>query len=78
LAELAKELGCSQAQLVLAWAIANKDVTTAILGFSRVEQIDENIGALKVLKKWNKEIEDKIEALLGNTPAREIDFKSFG
>ena len=37
LEELAKELGCTQAQLALAWTIANKDVSTAILGFSRVE-----------------------------------------
>lgn len=36
LGELAKELGYSQAQLCLAWAIANTDVSVAILGFSRV------------------------------------------
>ena len=36
LAALAKELDCTQAQLALAWAIANKDVSTALCGFSRV------------------------------------------
>jgi len=53
----------------LAWVIANKDVSTAILGFSRLEQIDENIKALDVYAKWNKDIEDRIEAFLGNTVA---------
>jgi len=37
LAAYAKELGFTQAQLALAWAIANKDVTTALLGFTRIE-----------------------------------------
>ena len=62
----------------MAWAIANKDVSTALLGFSRLEQIDENMKALDVLKKWNKEIEEKVEALLGNSPPKEMDFKTFG
>jgi aryl-alcohol dehydrogenase-like predicted oxidoreductase len=35
LGDLAKELGVTQAQLALAWSIATKDTSTAILGFSR-------------------------------------------
>ena len=35
LADFAKEVGCSQAQLCLLWAISNKDVTTCILGASK-------------------------------------------
>jgi len=37
LAALAKELGCTMAQLALAWAIANKDVSVALLGFTKIE-----------------------------------------
>jgi aryl-alcohol dehydrogenase-like predicted oxidoreductase len=37
LGELAKELGYTQAQLALAWVIGNTDISTAILGFSRLE-----------------------------------------
>lgn len=33
---IAKDLGFTQAQLALAWAIANKDVSTCILGFTRL------------------------------------------
>lgn len=36
LGSLAAEIGYTQAQLALAWAIATKDTSTAILGFSRV------------------------------------------
>jgi len=36
LGALAKEVGYTQAQLAIAWAIANKDVSTCILGFTRI------------------------------------------
>lgn len=39
MSKIAKEVGCTQAQLSLAWAIANTDVSTAILGASKVSQI---------------------------------------
>lgn len=48
--EIAKEVGFTQAQLALAWSIATKDTSTAILGFSRLSQIDENMGAIKLLE----------------------------
>ncbi len=76
-AEVAKELGYSQAQLALAWALVSKDVSTILIGFSRLEQLDENIKALELAKKWNKEIEEKAEAALGNQPELKINFKSF-
>ena len=37
LATFAGELGCTQAQLALAWDIANKDVSVALLGFTKIE-----------------------------------------
>lgn len=40
MAKIAKDIGCTQAQLALAWAIANTDVSTAILGASKVSQIE--------------------------------------
>lgn len=56
------------AQLALGWAICNKDVSVALLGFSRLSQIDENLQALKVLDIWTQEIEDELEKILDNTP----------
>jgi voltage-dependent potassium channel beta subunit len=63
LGELAKELGFTQAQLAIAWTVANTDVSTCLLGFSRLEQIDENLKALELYYKWNQEIENKVEAI---------------
>jgi hypothetical protein len=45
------------------------------LGFSRLEQIDENLKCLELYAKWNKEIEDKCEKLLANTPDTDVNFR---
>ena len=44
--DLAKELDCSMAQLAMAWVISNPDVSTAITGASRVEQLKDTIKSL--------------------------------
>ena len=46
LAEIAAELGCSTAQLAIAWINRNPRVSTVILGASRIEQLHDNLGAV--------------------------------
>lgn len=77
LAEIAAELGYTQAQLALAWVLASTDVSTLIIGFSKLEQLEENIKALELYGKWNKELEARIEALLGNAVETRLDFRQF-
>lgn len=48
LAQVADMLGCSTAQLALAWVLRNDNVAAAIMGASRPEQIIDNVGALEV------------------------------
>lgn len=45
---VAEELGCSRAQLALAWAAAQPGISSVITGATRPEQLAENLGALKV------------------------------
>ncbi len=45
---VADRLGCSRAQLALAWAAAQPGISSVILGATRLEQLDENLGALGV------------------------------
>ncbi len=42
---LAREAGCSLAQLALAWCLRERAVTSAIVGATKVEHLDENLGA---------------------------------
>ena len=59
----------------MAWAIANKDVSTLILGFSKIDYIEENMKALEIYKIWNKELEEQIETLLENGPTPTINYR---
>ena len=45
--EVAEARGQSLAQMALAWVLNNKTVTSAIIGASRVEQIEDSVAALK-------------------------------
>jgi hypothetical protein len=47
------------------------------LGFSRVQQVDENLGAIALLEKWNKEIESKVSAVIKNTPELELNYRTW-
>jgi voltage-dependent potassium channel beta subunit len=46
---IAEELGCSMAQLSLAWCVKNPHVSTVITGASRASQVVENFAALDVV-----------------------------
>jgi len=76
LEEIAKGLGGTISQLAVAWILRNKDVSTAILGFSSVEQLEENFKAIELYKKFTPEIDNKLEELLGNRPNPGMDWKN--
>lgn len=46
--ELAAELGYSPAELAIAWCLRNPNVSSVILGASRVGQLEQNLRALEV------------------------------
>ncbi|MHB1668883.1 MAG: potassium channel beta subunit family protein [Thiomonas sp.] len=60
---VAKELGCSVAQLALAWVAHNPRVSSVILGASKLAQLHENLGALAVLPKLTTEVLDRMDAV---------------
>jgi len=61
--ELAGERGQSLAQMALAWVLRGGKVTSALIGASRVEQIDDNFAALNRLDFSSEELE-RIETIL--------------
>jgi voltage-dependent potassium channel beta subunit len=64
MAPIAKDLGCTRAQLALAWCLKNPNVSTVITGASRVEQLQENLKALEVEPKLTDEVMKRIDAAL--------------
>ena len=61
LKSLAGELGCSTAQLALAWCTKNRRVSTVITGASRVAQVRENMEALEVAASLDRALMARIE-----------------
>ena len=47
---LARARGQSLAQMALAWVLRQPAITTALIGASKVSQIEDNLGALKHLE----------------------------
>jgi L-glyceraldehyde 3-phosphate reductase len=62
--EIAKRRGQSLAQMALAWTLRDPRVTTAIIGASRPEQVEENARALEGAPLSAGELAE-IEAILG-------------
>ena len=75
--EFADEIGYTQAQLALAWVLVNKDVSTCIIGATKMSQVEDNLGALKLASSWTKEYEDRMIAILGNEPIPRLNFLKF-
>jgi voltage-dependent potassium channel beta subunit len=68
LTALAQSLGVSVAALSIAWVLKNPNVTTAILGATKTQQLNDNLKALEVLPMLNQEMMDKIETIVNNKP----------
>jgi len=71
---LSEKLGCTQAQLALAWCLKNKNVSSVITGASRVGQVVENFQAIAVAAKLTDSIMDEIDTILKNKPTRPKDW----
>ena len=72
LVDLANQLGISMASLAIAWTISNPNVTTAILGATKEEQLTDNLKALDVLKLLTPEVLSTIESILRNKPTMDL------
>ena len=64
LSGLADELGCTTAQLAIAWCARNAHVSTVITGASRVSQVEENLKAAQVIPKLTPDVMARIDSLV--------------
>ncbi len=63
LAAIAAGLGTSLPRMSVAWCLKNPNVSTVILGASRVEQLTENLGAIDLLDKLTPQVMKEIDLL---------------
>jgi aryl-alcohol dehydrogenase-like predicted oxidoreductase len=69
LVPLAREAGLSMAQLAVAWVLQNPNVSSAIIGASRPEQVTENVKAAGV--KLDAALLEQIDEVLGDIVVRD-------
>lgn len=69
---LAKELGTTLPKLAIAWCLKNPNVSTAILGASKPEQLRETLGSAEVVPLLTHEVIDRIEAIVQNKPTQPL------
>ena len=82
LTPIAEEAGLSLAQLAVAWTLQNPNVSTAIIGASRPEQVTENVKAAGVTleEAAMKQIDDVLQGVVESDPAKTVSpsRRSFG
>jgi aryl-alcohol dehydrogenase-like predicted oxidoreductase len=70
--DVAKELDTSLAKLAIAWCAKNPNVSTVILGASKVAQLEETLSAIDVIPLITNEIQERIEKIVDNKPVLRI------
>ena len=74
LGAIAQEIGANTAQLALAWCLKNPNVSTAITGASKPEQVKENMKSIDLLARLDETTMARIEEILQNKPEPDEDF----
>jgi voltage-dependent potassium channel beta subunit len=75
LGDVADDLGCTTAQLALAWCLQNPNVSTVITGASKPHQVEENMEAIAVADQIDEDTMERIESILDNAPASAPNFR---
>ena len=65
---VADELGVSLSRLSIAWVLKNPNVSTAILGASKLDQLKETLKSIEVVPMLTPEIMERIEGIMENKP----------
>jgi aryl-alcohol dehydrogenase-like predicted oxidoreductase len=71
---IADEAGLSLAQLSIAWVLQNSNVSAAIIGASRPEQVTENVKAsgVKLEPEAMKRIDDILDGIIERDPSKTV------
>ena len=75
LASVAEIIGCTTAQLAIAWCLLNPNVSTVITGASKASQVKDNMKAIDIVDKLTTEVVETIEEILDNKPEMPPDLR---
>lgn len=66
--KLSHDLNMSMPQLAICWCLKNKNISTVILGASKLHQLEENLKAPDHVSKLTDEIMEHIDYIMDNKP----------
>ncbi len=75
LASVAEIIGCTTAQLAIAWCLLNPNVSTVITGASKPSQVKDNMKAIEFVDRLTTEVVETIEEILDNKPELATDLR---
>jgi aryl-alcohol dehydrogenase-like predicted oxidoreductase len=69
---VARDVGLSQAQLAVAWVLQNENVSSAIIGATRPEQVRENVAAsgVRLAPEVLARIDEILDPVVERDPAK--------
>jgi voltage-dependent potassium channel beta subunit len=63
LVPIAEKLNVSMSNLAIAWCLLNKNVSTVILGASKLGQLEENLRSMEVLPLLDESIQEELKSV---------------
>jgi aryl-alcohol dehydrogenase-like predicted oxidoreductase len=63
LMRIAEQLGESLSKIAIAWCLVNENVSTIILGASKIEQLEENLKAPETLPLLTEEVQKRLGSI---------------
>lgn len=77
---IAEKLGCSMSQVALAWCLKHKFVSTVIMGASTEEQMQENLGAVKIVDQLTPDMMQVLDGMVklgtDNLPRGSMNYRT--
>jgi voltage-dependent potassium channel beta subunit len=68
LSKIASNINVTLPQMAIAWCLENPNVSTVLLGASKLSQLKENLKAVDAIKKLTPALLEEIEVVLANKP----------
>lgn len=65
LSELAREIGCTPAQLAIAWCLKNSAISSVITGATHVDQVRENMESVRFKEELTDDVLSRINEIVG-------------
>ena len=66
--QLAEDLGLPLVKLALCWCLKNQNVSTLILGASKIEQLKQNLDSINHMERLDDSAMERIETILNKKP----------